>query len=180
MTKPARTEPEVLGPAIVTALHEQDREVSTVAGSQKGWSVKQPWEQALSRGRLAHGSTKYTPEMREMAWRDYAVLWWRRFPRGKDSTQGLSVSGGAADAGSLAQSQIDAMRLLESLEGRGTNPCGRPLSVRDTVLVKMVCGEGFSVPEAVRMIQPSYKFSTWPRFCEALDALIEAFTEGRR
>lgn len=179
MTKPARTETEVVGPAVVTYRFARDRTISKVAGAEKGYRAIFDWDRALDQGRLDHGNEKYSPKMRAKAWSDFHSLWSRRYPTGKDSSQGLSVAGGALSAGSLAGSQIDAMTDLLALEGRGPHPFKRPIGQRDAIIIKAICGEGMTASEGVRLIQPSYKFAVWPRFCESLDALIEAFSGGR-
>jgi len=180
MTKPARTETEVVGPAVISDRFIRDRTISKVAGAEKGYRALFDWDRALNQGRLDHGTEKHSAKMRAKAWSDFHSLWHRRFPTGKDSSQGLSVAGGAVSAGSLAASQIDAMRDLEALEGRGPHPYKRPLGQRDAIIIKAICGEGMMASEGVRLVQPSYKFAVWPRFCESLDALIEAFTGGRK
>ena len=178
MGKPLTAE-EVQGPAIVSARFVKDRTLSKAAGSDKGYRALFDWDRALEQGRLDHGNEKYSARQRAQAWNDFHTLWHRRFPSGRDSSQGLNVAGGRSEAGSLSDSQIDAMRLLEALEGRGSHPCKRPLGQRDAIIIKLVCGEGATASEGVRMIQPSYKYAVWPRFCESLDALIEALTGGQ-
>lgn len=180
MTNPERKPDQPEGPAIITDRFVQDRKVSKAAGAEKGYRALHPWDLALQQNRLGYGNEKYSASMRAMAWSKYHDIWVRRYPVGKDSSQGLSVSGGALEAGSLAGSQIDAMRELEALEGRGSAPYSRHLGQRDAIIVKMVCGMGGTASEGVRLVQPSYRFAVWPRFCESLDALIEAFSGGRK
>jgi hypothetical protein len=178
MGKPATAE-EVDGPAILSDRFAKDRKLSKVAGSGEGYRALFDWDRALDQGRLNHGSDKYSARQRAQAWSDYNTLWIKRYPSGRDSSQGLSVTGGRMEPGCLAAGQIDAMRVLEALEGRGPSPYKRPLGQRDAIIIKLICGEGATPSEAVRLIQPSYRYAVWPRFCEALDSLIEAFTGGR-
>lgn len=169
-TRPKPTPPD--GPAVVTHLHVQNRVIDKAVGSPLGWSVIQPWEEAEAKGRLRKGSATHSPHERAQAWRQYSDLWEQRYPAGRDSSQGLNVSRSGNSADSLAASQITAMQVLQALEAH--------LSQRDAIIVKMVCGQGCFPSEAVAMVGDGYRYVIWARFCEALDSLIEAFSEARR
>ena len=54
------------------------------------------------------------------------------------------------------------------------------MGANDWLIVRRVCGENYSVAQAVAAISPAYKFSTLARFREALDALVEARATAKR
>jgi hypothetical protein len=78
----------------------------------------------------------------------------------------MMVSSGNGARTNLADDQLDAIEALQKIEAR--------LSQRDAFILREVCGKGEDVSVAVKLVQPSYKFATWPRFCEALDSLCDA------
>lgn len=170
MTKPKPQDiPE--GPAIVTALHRQDRELSTVAGAPKGYRKLSPLESCYENGRLEGGSPRYSATERKDAGQTYGEIFAMAQCSGKDSTQALNISrshGGLP----LSQAQSDAIRKLVSLHSR--------MGDRDRRIIIMVCGQGYWPSEAVRAVCGDYRDTVAARFREALDSLIEAMETAKR
>jgi hypothetical protein len=89
---------------------------------------------------------------------------------GKDST--TFVTGGASGPRDpFTQSQIDAIRRLDHIRAR--------LKDRDWIIVEKFCGEGWSMPDAVRAATICHPSSVVMRVQEALEELVAA-RKGRR
>lgn len=163
MPKSAQAEEEIVGPAVITELHSHDRELTKVAGGARGWRKKTPLKAYYDNDRLDQGI--YTAEQRLIAGEKYADIWDACQTAGRDSTQALSrVSGrGLGNAILARMSASEALRYIHS-----------GLSKRDRHIVESVCGKGEDIHIVIRRISPRYKHEVAVRFCEALDALIEA------
>jgi hypothetical protein len=180
--KPSQSESqdEVIGPALVTSEHVQDRILHTRAGSKVGWSRLTIFEQAHRAGKLID---------KERCKSDHATqievgVALDRFLAGKRFMElwliGQASIGGSMDfsrvrcAGSgvpFSDTQFDAKTLLRAIEGQlGTN---------DWMICRRVIGENYAIAQTVNEISPSYKDSTLARFREALDSLCEAFNRVR-
>jgi hypothetical protein len=158
-------------PAKITALHRQDRELSTVAGAPKGWRKESVLQSVYDRGFLAGGSNRYSAMQRRDAGEAYSEIFDTAQASGRDSTQALNISrshGGLP----LSQAQATAIRHLVSIHSH--------MGERDRRIVWMVCGEGHWPSEAVRSVCADYRDTVPARFREALDSLIEAMEMARR
>lgn len=180
--KPSQSESqdEVQQPAIITALHVQDRVLHTRAGSKVGWSKLTIFEQAHRAGKLID---------KERCKSDHATQIevgkaLDRFIAGKRFMElwliGQASIGGSMDfsrvrcAGSgvpFSDTQFDAKTLLRRIEEN--------LGVNDWMICRKIIGENCAVAETVNFISPSYRDSTLARFREALDSLCAAFNKVR-
>lgn len=174
MAKPAKIEDEAqepLGPAVVTALHRQDRPVAKEAGAKLAWRSASTLEACYDKGQLGGGSPKYHAENRYEAGLFYAGLFDTAQPSGRDSTQALNVSRSTnPDGGSTARADAwTKLIVIDALLGQ-----------RDRMIVRMVCGENRWPSEAVRLVCADYRHTVAARFRESLDSLIEAIEAGRK
>ena len=71
----------------------------------------------------------------------------------------------------FTQSQVDAIRRLDHIRAR--------LKERDWIIVEKFCGEGWSMPDAVRAATICHPSSVVMRVQEALEELVAA-RKGRR
>lgn len=176
MTKPFPSDDtEILGPAIVTADHVQDRTLHTRAGSKSGWSRLTVFEQAHRTGKLickdlCKGEAATKEEIgramdRYIAGRQFAELW----------LIAQASIGGSMDfsrvraAGSgvpFTETQFDAKTRLRAIESA--------LGVNDWMILRRVVGENYAIAQTVVSISPGYRDSTLARFRECLDALVGA------
>ena len=181
--KRVAAEDVVEAPAVIGNDHVQDRVLSPRAGAKKGWSKLAPYEKEFRRGALAckercTGAVA-TREEEARALDRFAAArafddGWRichvPFPAGIDfdrvKSGGGGVPGGFADH---AREAKDFWRRVQAAMG-----------ANDWLICRMVCGEGFSVAQAVMTVSPAYKFSTLARFREALDGLVDAMRRARR
>ena len=149
------------GPAIVGRDHVRDRVISPVAGAARAWRKLSPLECAYARGQLAGG--KRNAAERFEAGQRYASIFAACESGGRDSTQLMNVSrsyGGAP----LGEGQRGAMEKLRGIHAA--------MGANDAMIVRLVCGEGFTPAEAVRRVcGDGYRDATLARFREALDCL---------
>jgi hypothetical protein len=54
------------------------------------------------------------------------------------------------------------------------------MGANDWLIVRRVCGENYTVAQAVAQVSPGYRLSSLARFREALDSLVEARASVRR
>jgi hypothetical protein len=85
-----------------------------------------------------------------------------------DLTRVRSVGG----SGGYSDTQIDASRFLALVEAN--------MGKNDWMIVRRVCGENYGVAQTIAAISPAYVKFTWPRFREAIDALIHAMAAAGR
>lgn len=159
------------------------------AGGRMGWKRELPHDVAYSRGKLLCKDRivdrAVNPKLHEETlaievqhainrrdcWHEFTEKWLlcqAAFPGGSDYNRVRAVG----IPGSFCDLEIDTKRTMERVR---TN-----LGTRDWMLCRRVCGEGWSIAEAVTDISPSYRDSTLARFRESLDACIEAFETARR
>ena len=89
---------------------------------------------------------------------------------GRDSTM-MTTGGGSGARLPFTQTQVDAIRRLDSLRGK--------LKERDWIIVEKFCGEGWSMSEAVRAATLCHPSGVLMRVQEALEELAAA-RRGRR
>ena len=173
MPRPAAQEQDpdqLAGPAIITPLHVQDRHLSKVAGTPRGWRKRTPLEAYYDQGKLEGGNGKYDARTRKEAGTAYTALWDTAQSAGRDSTQAINLSRGTGGAG-ISHSQSDAIRSLIAVESH--------LGQRDRAIIRSVCGCGDEPHEAIAKISPDYTKATSARFRESLDALADALAAVR-
>lgn len=157
------------GPAVPRGDHVRDRIVSPVAGAARAWRKLSPLEAAYARGQLA-GGTHHASE-RLAAGQRYARLFAASESQGRDSTQLMNISrsyGGTP----LGENQRGALEKLRSLHAA--------MGANDAMIVRLVCGEGYTPAEAVRRVcGDGYKDATTARFREALDCLQSVLVKGQ-
>ena len=118
---------------------------------------------------LAHARGKISDDQ-FAAGEEVRQLYELRGLSGKDST--TLISGGApGPRDPFTQSQIDAIRRLDHFRAR--------LKERDWIIVEKFCGEGWSMPDAVRAATICHPSSVVMRVQEALEELVAA-RKGRR
>ena len=179
---------EIAGPAVVTSLHMLDRPATDDEGrpqaGKKAWSKLTHFEKAYATlpGRpsklccieicTSPEATKIEIERamdRRDAGKAFVKKWDAGEPGTKDSldpTRIRSVGG----SGGISDNAMDARRFLALVEAN--------MGKNDWMIVRRVCGENHPVAQTIANISPSYAKSTWPRFREALDALMLAFVEA--
>jgi hypothetical protein len=161
-----------LGPAKLHQGHSR-RNLGAGAGAKRGWrnDAEHPLTLAYVKGQLIRGNEVHTAKQRYDAGEDYRQLFEAMHRSGRDSTDINLVSGGSG--ASISQMMIDAVRKIASIESR--------LKAQDRDIVRHVCGEGWWPSEAVRAACGNhYDKAVIPRFCEALDNLVEAITQARK
>lgn len=150
------------GPALPRGDHVRDRIVSPVAGAARAWRKLSPLEAAYARGQLAGG--KHGASERLAAGQRYARIFAASEAQGRDSTQLMNISrsyGGTP----LGESQRGALEKLRALHAA--------MGGNDAMIVRLVCGEGYTPAEAVRRVcGDGYRDATLARFREALDAVV--------
>jgi hypothetical protein len=160
----------------------QDRILSPRAGAKKGWSKLAIYEREFRRGALVckercTGEVA-TREEEACALDRFAAArafddGWRicntPFPPGIDFDR-VKSSGGIP--GAFADHQRDAKDFWRRVQAA--------MGANDWLICRMVCGEGYSVAQAVMTVSPAYKFSTLARFREALDGLVAALRAAKR
>jgi len=183
--KRARTKTEdeaVERPAVVMPDHARDRVLGLGAGAKKGWSRLAVYEREFRRGSFVckehcGGKAETEAEVRravdryeaakafEEGWQVCAVSW--------PGSSGFDrVKGGGGVPGAFADHQRDAKDYWRRVESA--------MGANDWLIVRRVCGENYTVAQAVAAISPGYRFSTLARFREALDGLVAARGEARR
>jgi hypothetical protein len=174
--KRARKHDGIERPAVVTPDHARDRVLGPGAGARKGWSRLTVYEREFKRGSFVCkercGDAAATEaELRRAADRFEAA---RAFDQGWQvcavSWPGSSgfdrVKGGGGVPGAFVDHQRDVKDYWRRVESA--------MGANDWLIVRRVCGENYSVAQAVAAISPAYKFSTLARFREALDGLVAA------
>jgi hypothetical protein len=159
------------GPARLLAGHIQDRGLSIVAGAKLGWrNVGQSAFSAYAaRGLLSDG--RYTLADRVSVGNEYTGLYGRLARSGQDSTQRLVSSGG--NGSHLTEAQALATIQLVSINSH--------LSRNDReILHHVLVRDCWPKDAIIAVLGKDWAKSVAPRFREALDALIEAFTAARR
>lgn len=119
-----------------------------------------PLDIAYRRGQL--DGNKNAGPLRHAAGEIYREWYRISHSSGRDSTQGMSGS-----RGGMAPAFGEASRKLIATDSN--------LSAKDRKIVRMVCGDGHTPASAVLgTCGAAYERSVTPRFCEALDSLIDA------
>jgi len=181
-TKRVAVEDVVEAPAVIGSDHVQDRVLSPRAGAKKGWSKLAPYEKEFRRGALACKERctgqAATREEEARALDRFAAArafdeGWRichvPFPAGIDFDRVKSGGGGVPGAfADHAREAKDFWRRVQAAMG-----------ANDWLICRMVCGEGYSVAQAVMTVSPAYKFSTLARFREALDGLVDGMKRAK-
>lgn len=180
--KKIKDDPEVERPAVIAADHARDRLLTAGAGAKKGWSRLTVYEREFRRGSFVCkercGDAAATQaELRRAAER-YAAA--RAFDEGWQicavSWPGSSgferVKGGGGTPGAFVDHQRDVKDYWRRVESA--------MGANDWLIIRRVCGENYSVAQAVAQVSPAYKFSSLARFREALDALVAARAVARR
>lgn len=159
-------------PAKIRQGHVADRLTSIVAGASKAW--RNTDESALAsyafRGLLQGGNPKYNTQEREAAGNLYRGLWEAVQGSGRDSTQLDIVQNGSGAP--IQELQSTAVKQLVSIDSH--------LSVNDRKIIRNVCCADWWPSQAIRDIDPDYKFATVARFREAMDSLIEAIEKAKK
>ena len=169
MKRPTGQQPE--GPAVITRDHARDRIVSPVAGAAKAWRKLSPLEVTYAKGQLAGGNPRFTAAQRFEAGQRYTAIFAACESQGRDSTQLMNVSrsyGGAP----LGMGQRAAMEKLRTIAAA--------MDEVHYTIVRLVCGEGHTPAEAIRLACHDYKDTVTSRFREALDALLRALACARQ
>ena len=169
-----KCEDRIEGPERIHAGHVQDRAVSPRAGAKRGWrnANEHPLNAAFERGQLRGDARRYSAMQRLQAGEHYRALWEMAVRSGRDSTHIEKVSSGGGEAAGFTASRLDAMRSRAAIDAK--------LKRADQLIVQRVCAEGHFPSEAVReACGDGYAKATVPRFCEALDALVEAMEKIR-
>ena len=157
----------VEAPARIRPHHVRDRTLSVVAGSPKGYRVRDwPVEIAYEAGRLGdEGKPRYEAIREYNVWVDIAEI-----RSGKDSSDLDIVSGGGGMP--ITQARADAVKKLVATDSR--------MPEKDRTIVRKLC-EGHSLPGAVRAAcAGDFQFAVAARVRDALDALIGAMDAARR
>jgi hypothetical protein len=173
---------DVVGPAIVTREHVQDRVLSKAAGARKGWSRLSVYEREFRLGHLRCKERCATKEGAEaearleadrfaaarafdLGWQVCSASW-----PGSAGFDQVRSSGGVP--GAFVDHQREAKDFWRRVE--------QAMGANDWLICRRVCGEGYAVAEAVSAISPGYRFSTLARFREALDALVEGMKRAKK
>ena len=174
--------PRIEGPAVIMADHVRDRVLGLGAGAKKGWSRLTVDEREFKRGNFVckerctdAGATE--AEVRraidrfeaarafDEGWQVIAVSW--------PGSGGFDrVKGGGGTPGAFVDHQRDVKDYWRRVESA--------MGANDWLIIRRVCGENYTVAQAVAAISPAYKFSTLARFREALDGLVSARMKVRR
>lgn len=170
---PADTTPEeeIQTPSLITPLHRLNRETSTVAGAPRAWRKLTQIEHAYELDRLGPQDSGEARD-RKSAGMTFQSLWDTAQAAGKDST--LQMDGGGGGTGApLGERQRDAIQRLVQIEMH--------LGLRDRTIIRAVCAYGHSPKEAMAQAKMPSDTRVTARFCEALDALLDAIerTEKR-
>ena len=169
-------------PAVIGPDHARDRILSPRAGAKQGWSRLTVYEKEFRRGhmrckeRCTGVNAAREEEARALdrfaAARAFDEGWricHAPFPGGVDFDR---VKGSGGVPGAFADHARDAKDFWHRVQGA--------MGANDWLICRMVCGENFSVAEAVTMVSRAYKFSTLARFREALDALIQGMKHAKK
>lgn len=146
-------------PSIVRPYHAQDRTLSTVAGSKKGYRNKNehPLTAAFDSNPPKIASDEFA------AGEIYRSFYAAMFPAGRDSTQ-LTVVAGSGQI--VADINVDASRAISAIERRLSNPW--------KIIVQKFCGEGHSARQACCDAGLGDPRETWANIRLALSKLSTA------
>ena len=160
-----------LGPAKLHAGHAR-RNLGPGAGAKLAWrnDAEHPLTLAYAKGQLIRGNEIYTAKQRFEAGEEYRQTFEAMHRSGRDSTDLNIVCGGSGL--SISQILLDAVKKIASIEAH--------LKTQDRAIIRHVCGEGWWPSEAVRAACGNhYDKAVVPRFCEALDSLVDAMARAR-
>jgi hypothetical protein len=182
--KRVRKDDAVERPAVIMSDHARDRVLGAGAGAKKGWSRLTVYEREFRRGSFVckercTDANATEAELRraldryegakafDQGWQVCAASW-------PGSTGFERVRGGSGEPGAFVDHQRDVKDYWRRVE--------QAMGANDWLILRRVCGENYTVAQAVAAISPAYKFSTLARFREALDALVaaRARVRGRR
>lgn len=167
--KPIDQEPECPNPH-AKGDFAQDRTLASRAGAKLGWRNRCPLESYFERGMLngGHGTALNRFSAGELYRNRYKEV----EPHGTDSTQVERVMSSHKGDYSILEKAEKAKWLLAVDSHMGRN---------DRQIIRQVCGDDRWPSEAIGdILGPTYRKATAPRFCEALDSLIEAMETVRR
>lgn len=165
----------VVGPAVESALHVQDRiftdDLGDVVISKRAWRVLTPIQACYLKGRLNGGNERYSALSRVMAANTYAAIFQMTLPGSKDSSLGMVIDSSPKDT--ALEGQHRAIKAIAAIHTH--------LDDRDKKIIVMVCGECHEPAVAIREVcGRGYKNAVSGRLRKALDALIEAMETARR
>jgi hypothetical protein len=179
--KRAKKTDNVERPAMIKPDHARDRLLGAGAGARKGWSRLTIYEREFKRGSFlckerCTDAAATQAELRCAADRYEAAKafdqGWQLCAETWPGSIGFElVSGGGGMPGAFADEQRDVKDYWRRIEAA--------MGANDWLILRLVCGENYTVAQAVLSISPSYKFSTLARFREALDALVAVRERGR-
>ena len=174
--------PDVERPAVIAADHARDRVLGLGAGAKKGWSRLTVYEREFRRGsfvckerctdpaatgaELARAADRFAAAKAfDEGWQVCAVSW--------PGSSGFDrVKGGGGTPGAFVDHHRDVKDYWRRVQSA--------MGANDWLIIRRVCGENYTVAQAVAAISPAYKFSTLARFREALDSLVAARARSRR
>ena len=179
--KRAKKVDDIERPAVITPDHARDRVLGAGAGAKKGWSRLTVYEREFRRGSFVCKErcvdAASTEAERRRAAERYAAAkafdeGWQLCAASWPGSSGFErVRGGGGVPGAFVDHQRDVKDYWRRIEAA--------MGANDWLIVRRVCGENYTVAQAVSAISPGYKFSTLARFREALDGLVAARRRGR-
>lgn len=172
------------GPAVLTPMHIE-RELNDDRGraiiGKTGTKVETQFQRACRLGQLvdkAMCTDKKAQDLeieraldRRDAGNAFVEAWDKRYQGSKDSTD-LNRGGSAANSAGISDAQLDAGKLLRGWELH--------MDANNYQLVRRVCGENYTISQAVGEISIGYRDSSLARFREAMDGLIRGKADARR
>jgi hypothetical protein len=174
--KRVRKSETVERPAVIKPDHARDRVLARGAGAKKAWSRLTSYEREFRRGnflckeRCTNASATEAEQRRALDRYEAAKAFdegWQVCSASWPGSTGFElVKGGGGVPGAFVDHQRDAKDYWRRVE--------KAMGANDWVILRHVCGENYTVAQAVAAISPAYKFSTLARFREALDALVAA------
>jgi len=163
-------------PAKIGPDHARDRNLNAGAGAKKGWSRLTVYAREFRRGSFVCkercvDEAGTAAELRLAAQRYEAAKavdqGWQLCSASWPGSSGFErVRGGSGTPGAFVDHQRDVKDYWRRAE--------QAMGANDWLIVRLVCGENYTVAQAVSAIGPGYKFSTLARFREALDGLVAA------
>lgn len=169
-------------PAVIMADHVRDRVVGLGAGAKKGWSRLTVYEREFRKGSLVckdrcTDKAATEAEMRRALDRYEAAKafdeGWQVCAASWPGSCGFDrVKGGGGVPGAFVDHQRDVKDYWRRVEAA--------MGANDWLIIRRVCGENYTVAQAVAAISPGYRLSTLARFREALDSLVAARGSARR
>ncbi len=175
--KRAKTKDDIDRPAVIGPDHARDRVLSAGAGAKKGWSRLTVYEREFRRGAFVCKErctdAASTEAERARAAERYAAAkafdeGWQLCAASWPGSSGFErvARGGGGTPGAFVDHQRDVKDYWRRVEAA--------MGANDWLILRRVCGENYTVAQAVSAISPGYKFSTLARFREALDGLVAA------